>query len=263
MKTCESCGTENDDTRVFCMNCASRLPAPSPGSLPGVPKNPAAVGASAPPVSLSRPVGQTRKPGKIRQARRGVFETLLALLPWLLLACLGAALYLAIQPPADIPPEASPDPAEAGRMADFLQKASTTPGGAFQAEQSSINRFLATAVRLQPLPNSFGLEAEYTRCYARLEKDRMEFTLQIALRGHPVYFTLALAPGQKNGRLVPGVAGAGIGRLPLPAALLMPVWRPCFDSLQNVIVLLRTAESASVEEGRIVIRWPGGSASPR
>ena len=267
MKTCESCGTENDDTRVFCTNCGARLPAPAPGSLPGLPKNPAAnVGASAPPVSGYRPSGQLKKPGKIRQAGRGFFGTLFVFLPWIAVAGLGAAIYLAIQPPADIPPVAAPDSAESNRLAEFLQKASATPGGAFQADQGAINRFLAAGVRLEPVTNPFGVKADFNRCYARLAKDRMDFTLQIEVQDHPLYLTLGLAPAEKNGRLIPKVVGAEIGRLPLPgplASIVLPVWSPCFDSLENVIDLLRGAQSAKVEEGRIVFRWPAGSESPR
>jgi hypothetical protein len=267
MKICEACGTENDDTRVFCMSCGARLPAPAAGSLPGLPKNPVAnVGATAPPVSTFRPAGQSSKPGKIRQARRGFFETLFALLPWLLLAGLGVAIYLATLPPADIPAPATPDISESNRLADFLKKASETSGGAFQADQGAINRFLAASVRLQPVSNLFGLKTDYTRCYARLSDNRLDFTLQIEIQGHPLYLTLGLAPAEKKGRLVPEVVGAQFGRLPLPApiaSLARVIWSPCFDSLENVIVLLRGAQSAKVEDGRIVFRWPGGSESPR
>lgn len=266
MKTCEACGTENDDTRVFCMNCAARLPAPAPGSLPGVPKNPANVGVSAPPVSSFRPTIQTKKPGKIRQAGRGFFGTLFAFLPWLLLIGLGATIYLAIQPPANIPPEATPDSAESNRLVEFLQKASTSSGGAFQAEQGAINRFLAASVRLEPIANPLGMKAGFTRCYAQLAENQLDFTLQIEIQGHPVYLTLGLAPGEKNGRLTSRVVGAEIGRLPLPAplaSLILPVWSPCFDSLENMIDLLRGAQSAKLDDGRIVFRWPGESESPR
>ena len=264
MKTCESCGTENDDTRVFCMNCGTRLPAP--GSLPGVPKTSAAVGASAPPISTFRPTAPIKKPGKIRQAGRGFFGTLVFFLPWFLLAGLGAAIFFAIQTPSDIPADAAPDPDESQRLVEFLQKASSTPGGAFQADQGAINRLLAAGVRLEPIANPFGVKTAFTRCYTRLSENRMDFTLQIEIHGQPVFLTLGFSPVEKNGRVFPEVAGAQIGRLPLPApiaSLLLPLWSPCFDSLENVIDLLRGAQSAKVEDGRIVFRWPGGTESPR
>jgi hypothetical protein len=94
----------------------------------------------------------------------------------------------------------------------------------------------------------------------------MDFTLQIEIHGQPVFLTLGFSPVEKNGRVFPEVAGAQIGRLPLPApiaSLLLPLWSPCFDSLENVIDLLRGAQSAKVEDGRIVFRWPGGTESPR
>jgi hypothetical protein len=267
MKTCEVCGLENDDTRVFCHNCAARLPAPAPGSLPGLPKKPAdVVGAAAPPVSSFKPATRPKPPGKIRQARRGFFETLFGLLPWLFIAGLGVAIYLILQPPDNIPAPAVPNAEESDRMAVFFQDASRTPGGAWQGEQNAINRFLAANVRLEPVANSLGVKSSFERCYAKLLDGRMDFTLQIAIFDRDLYLTLALAPATENGRLQPRVLGAELGRLPVPsplASLLLPVWSPCVDSLAAVVDLLQKAESAEVKPGRLVIRWPSGSQASR
>jgi len=267
MKTCAACGAENDDTRVFCLNCAARLAAPAPGSLPGLQKpKVASSGAAAPPVSSYKLEGRRSAPRKIRQARPGFFQLLWLLLPWLLLAGLGVAFFLVLQPPADIPSAVSSNPSDANPLVQFLQKASTSPGGAWQAEEGSINRFLATAVRLQPISNPLGLRARFVRCYVRLKPERLAFTLQIAVQDHPLYLTLLLAPSSDAGRLKPRVAGAELGRLPLPSFLaswILPLWKPCFESLGDTLDVLRGAESAELDNGRLVVRWPGESASPR
>ena len=267
MKICEACGMENDDTRVFCHNCAARLPAPAAGSLPGLPKKAApVVGAAAPPISSYQPTARPKPPGKIRQARPGIFSILYSLLPWLLLAGFGAAIYLVFQPPDFIPAPAQPDLVETGRLELFFQEATKTPGGAWHGEENAINRFLASNVRLEAVSNSLGVKSQFHRCYVRLGQDRMDFTLQIAVFDRDLYLTLLLAPATENGRLHPRVIGAELGRLPVPAPLaawILPIWSPCLDSLGNVVDILQKAESAEVKPGRIVIRWPGGSEATR
>lgn len=263
MKTCEACGTENDDTRVFCHNCGARLPAPAPGSLPGVPKKASSVvGASAPPISPVQAGGRSIKPGKIPQARRGFFSTLFGLLPWILLAGFAFGLFLVFQPPANIPAPVEPDPAESERLGAFLQQAAQTPGGAWQGEQTAVNRFLTANVQLAPVANALGIKSRFERCFVVFGTNQLDFTLQIALFDRDLYLTLRLAPSTESGRLQPRVLGAQLGRLPVPAPLanlLLPIWSPCADSLSAVMDLLQKAESAEVQPGRLVIRWPGAS----
>ena len=254
---------ENDDTRVFCHNCAARLPAPAPGSLPGLPKKAAdVVGAAAPPVSSFQPAARAKKPGGIRQARPGFFATLFGLLPWILLAGFAFSLYLIFQPPADIPPPAEPNLAENSRLEMFFQQAAKTPGGAWQGEETAINRFLAANVDLVPAGNALGVKSRFERCFVRLTKDQLAFTLQLAIFDRDIYLAIRLAPSTENGRLHPLVLGADLGRLPVPAplaSLLLPIWSPCADSLPGIVDFLQKAESAEVAPGRLVIKWPGAS----
>lgn len=267
MKTCEACGTENDDTRVFCHNCAARLPAPAPSSLPGLPKRSAnVVGASAPPVSSFLPAALPKKSGKIRQARPGIFSTLLSLLPWILLAGFASALYLVFQPPADIPAPAKPDPNENTRTEMFFQQAAKTPGGAWQGTAESINRFLAANMNLEPAGNALGVKSRFERCFVRLAPAQLDFTLQLALFDRDIYLTIHFAPATENGRLQPRVLGAQLGQLPVPAPLanaILPIWTPCADALPGVVSLLQKAESAEVQPGRLSIRWPDAPRASR
>ena len=261
MKVCEACSTENDDTRVFCLNCGQRLAAPAKGSLPGVPTG-FSVGASAPALptaSVRRPL-----PGKARKLSSTGRGGLLSFLPILLLVALGVAIYLVSQPPASIPAPATADEQATQRMLAFFQKASSAPGGAWMADQHSINQFLSTSVRLQPIANNLGLHADFERCYVELREGGLDFVMQQKIQDYPLYFTLRVQPVVSDGLLSVRFAGASLGRLPVPefaTPLLMALWQPCFDSMESAINILGTAREVRITPKSVVVRWPGKDAS--
>lgn len=261
MKICASCDTENDDTRVFCLNCRERLSAPVPGTAPGfrAPESPRLATRVSTPVS-----GKKAIPRRTPNARRNIFSLLLNLVFWAILAGLIFAIFLVFQTPVAIQAPVERDSSAAQSLGAFFKKASTSPGGVWMGSADSINGFLLETVQLVPVSSSIGLHTEFQRCFVALHEGRLDFVMQQSLQGHPLYFTLVLEPYSKNGGLNVRVAGASLGQLPIPGFLapyLLGLWKPCFDSLDVIVEKLESASSASVTPASLVIRWPGKSES--
>jgi hypothetical protein len=261
MKICTACNTENDDTRVFCLECGQRLPQAVPGSPAGFTQN--AAGASAPALPSMQSV-KKQLPRKTR-GRRGSFAGLFFNILFLVvLVGLVFGLYLVSQAPVVIRPAVEKDAAASVALASFFRKASTTPGGAWMGSEESINRFLLENVKLVPVAGPFGIHTEFKRCFVKLGEGSLDFVMEQSLEGHPLYFSLQLQPYSQDGDLKVRMLGASLGRLPVPAPVvpfLMAIWQPCFDSLGAIVDSLDTASFASVTPKSLVVRWPGKGES--
>jgi len=263
MKTCSACSTENDDTRVFCSNCAKRLPPAISASKPALPANTSeSVGTSAPQIFSH----QTKKPAaKLRQAGTPFSTILFRFLFLIALGALGLGIYLAIQPPSS--PLPNPAPAafseEIAQTLTFLRTASKSSDGAWQIDENGINRFLAATVQFRTKDNLLGVKIQFQRCYVTLHDNRSNFTMQVAVYDRTLDLSVGLAPDSQNGKLNIRVVDAAIGQLPIPgpvAQFLLPLWSPCFDSLSSALELFQRAKSAEVTSKRIVVRWPETSS---
>jgi hypothetical protein len=265
MKICDACGTENDDTRVFCLNCGQRLVAPNSGVMSRGAATTSSAGASAPPLPVT-PQKKKAPANKLRQRSsggRGVFINLVLLL---LLAGIGFGIYLILQPPEGIPAPVATDHEATERMLAFFQKAATSPGGVWSVDERSINQFLSANVRMSPVVGAFGLHADFVRCFVTLREGEFDFVMQQKINDYPLYFALRVAPLEGGSSLGVRIAGATLGRLPVPdflARVLLPLWQPCFDSLGKSIPLLSTGRSVSITPKKVVIRWPGKGDSVR
>jgi hypothetical protein len=261
MKICAACNTENDDTRVFCLNCRERLPQAIPGSDPGFSEN--AVRVAVPEISVTQ--GKKKSiPRRAPNAGRNLFSLFLNLAFWAVLAGLVFGIYLMSQAPSAITPAVEKDAAASAALAAFFKKASMTPGGAWMGSEESINRFLLENVKLVPLATALGIHTEFKRCFVELGEGRLDFVMEQSLESHPLFFALHLEPYSEDGDLKLRVLGASLGRLPIPALLadhLLVIWQPCFDSLGAIVDTLDSASSASVTPKSLVVRWPGKGES--
>lgn len=261
MKICTTCNTENDDTRVFCLNCGLRLPESTPGSPAGFRQ--ASAGASAPSLSASKPV-KKQIPGKPSNTLRNLFSLFRNLLFCAVLAGMVFGIYLVSQTPDSIRPAVEKDAAGTAALVFFFEKASMSPGGAWMGSEEAINKFLLENVSLVPMSSVLGIHTEFKRCFVELGEGRLNFVMEQSLEEHTLYFSLHLEPYTEGGDLKVRVLGASLGKLPVPAFLaahLLVIWQPCFDSLGAVLDSLDTASSASVTPKKLVVRWPGKSAS--
>ena len=257
MKICTACNTENDDTRVFCLNCGQRLPQAIPGSPAAFRQ--ASAGASAPSLSASKPI-RKQIPRKPSNTGRNLFSLFWNLLFWAVLAGMVFGIYLVSQTPASIRPAVEKDAAASTALAAFFKKASMSPGGAWMGSEESINKFLLENVNLVPVASALGIHTEFKRCFVELGEGRLNFVMEQSLESHPLYFSLHLEPYSEGGDLKVRVLGASLGRLPVPAlvaAHLLVIWQPCFDSLGAIVDTLDSASSASVTPTNLVVRWPG------
>jgi len=262
MKICGACNTENDDTRVFCLNCAQRLPPPVPGSKPGLPVNPSeSAGVSAPQIYKHQ---AAKGPAKLRQAGTRFSTIVFRFFLLLMLGAVCFGTYLTLQPPAEIPPTAPPASSQdIAQMLTFLRTAAQSPGGAWQLDEKSLNQFLASAVSLRSAENPLGLKVQFQRCYASLGEGSLDFTMQTAVFERTLYFRVAFAPDSQGGKLGARVVDASIGQLQIPgviAQFLLPLWEPCFKALGPTLELFDGAKSAEVTPKRIVVRWPEKSS---
>lgn len=257
MKICTACNTENDDTRVFCLECGQRLPQSVPGSPAASPQK--AVGASAPALPGAQNIKKPL-PRKSSAPIKSLLSLLFNLLFWAILAGMVFGIYLVSLAPEVISPAVEKDAAASVGLVSFFRKASTTPGGAWMGSEESINRFLLENVKLVPVSGPFGIHTEFKRCFVKLGEGSLDFVMEQSLEGHPLYFSLQMQPYSQDGDLKVRMLGASLGRLPVPAPLvpfLLAIWQPCFDSLGAIVDSLESANSASVTPKSLVVRWPG------
>jgi hypothetical protein len=261
MKICTACNTENNDTRVFCLNCGQRLPQPVAGSNPGFAEKTSRV--AGPQISVRQ--SETKSiPRRTPNAGRNLLSLFLNLLFWAVLAGLVFGIYLVSQAPGGIRPAVEKDAAASAALASFFRKASTTPGGAWMGSEESINRFLLENVKLVPVAGPLGIHTEFKRCFVKLGEGSLDFVMEQSLEGHPLYFSIQLQPYSQDGDLKVRMLGASLGRLPVPAPVVpfvLAIWQPCFDSLGAIVDSLDTASSASVTPKSLVVRWPGKGES--
>jgi hypothetical protein len=253
MRVCAACSTENDDTRVVCLNCGQRLPEPVKGTALRVPS----AGASAPSVNVFKKAA----PGVLRTAkRRSVVPNLFF---FVFLPALGFAVWLAIQPLKDIPATPAPDGAADNALAAYLRDAAASNPGAWSTNESAVNRFLAANIKLQPVQNSLGINASFERAFVRFGNGSADFTMQLRLFDRDLFFRLRLAPEKTADGLALRPVGAWIGDLPIYPALaplVMPVFQPCAVALMDVFDITSTASSAEISPSKIVVKWSAGAS---
>ena len=204
-----------------------------------------------------------KTPFQLRQAGSRFSTIGLRLFLLLAIAAVGYAIYLIFQPPPEIPQPFPPASAEeSARLANFLRDASKSSGGAWQVEENAINRFLAANLRLSSVDNPIGIKVAFNRCYIALHEGRMDFTMQVAVFDRSLFLRITLAPAPKGSGLGIRVVGAALGQLPIPGSLaqfLLPLWSPCFGTLEDVLAILKKADSAEVSPKRLVVRWSASS----
>jgi hypothetical protein len=174
------------------------------------------------------------------------------------------AAQLAWQAPDGIRPPVETKPPGSETLLAFFKKASATPGGAWMASEESINSFLMENVRPAPLNAPFGIQIKCRRCFVELKEGHMDFVMEQSIGDYPLYFSLNLVPYSVGGELKVRFSGASLGRLPIPERLtpfLFGLWRPCFDSLGEIVDTLDSASSASVTPKSLLVRWPGKGES--
>lgn len=272
MKSCASCATQNDETRIFCLNCGVRLPEssqPSPSS-----QRAASVGASAPPLPARKNYSRMRPPGEVHPLL-GALRFSMRMLPLGFLAACALAVYLALQgnedssrtqafhtaPSGQAASALRTDPQSIQRSLAALQVAARSRNGAWSADESTLTEILAHHLDESMVKGPGGLHVHIDSVAVALEEGRAAVLLDTRWESMRLQCVVVLAPEIRPGGLGVRVVFGRIGRLPLPgpvASLVAGVFKPSLAKLGPFLPLAESAEKASISPKKLVIRW--GSA---
>lgn len=274
MRACQHCGTENDDTRVFCANCGTRLPAlgsaeatESPAQASAVPGLPTA-GVTAPPL----PVPSYRKPKRTSQpapvAERSATGFLISSLFWLaVVSAMLACLIQMVREPDNIPAALGVDTAAARETFSTLKNlgASSKPIS-WTVNSKAINQYLESSIEMKPAEAGLsGLSARFQRAFVKLHKGNLTLYVDQKFLGADLYFFLDLEPENAGAGLKVKPTGGGVGRLPVHP-LLMPVFlrlfEPTITGLSQPLEFLKKAKSAALTPDAATLQWPGTGTKP-
>lgn len=263
VKVCAHCADENDETRVFCSNCGTRLPeevTESRGGQKGA--APVEAGLAAP---VLPPAGLRRK-FKPAPASKGPSDGMAGLLirQIFLTAALGALLACLVQmsrSPDRIPAAVAPNPAAAQKTFSTMQACATSRDrSSWTVNEAAINEFLVTTIQMAPGDGTSNLRAEFRRAFLVLGDGQADYCIEQRLFGKSFYFALRFRPESGAGGMSAKINGAAIGRLPFGphlAPLLLPFFRASLDGLAQATELLGKADKVAISPTDVSIQWPG------
>ena len=268
MRNCDHCGTGNDDTRVFCANCGTRLPEVNPagsaGQAPSGPQPTApAVGATAPPLPRV-PVRKQKNPSRPPSGQtRGATGFLISSLFWM--AVVSATLACMIQmvrPPDNVPPAVGIDKAATHETFTTLQDLAASPKPiSWTVNSKAINQFLETTIEMKPSDAGFsGMSASFQRAFVKLHRGNFCLAIEQKFLGTSLYFALDLEPVSTGSGLDARPTGGAIGRLPVHPALIpvfLRLFQPAITGMSQPLGLLKNAKSVTITPDDATLQWPG------
>ena len=272
MRTCEHCSVENDDTRIFCGNCGTRLPEPvaagQAASASRVTSNTNA-GLTAPPLAeaVYRRPTQSSQPRLKRES--GSTGPLISNLFWMcIVSATLACVIQMVRQPDEIPPAVGGKTSAAHETFSTLKNlvSSPVPIG-WTVNTKAINQFLESTIEMQPAePGLSTLSAKFQRAIVKLHKGNFSFFVDQKFLGADLYFGLNLEPVNSGAGLGVKATGGSIGRLPVHPALLpffVRLFQPVIAGLVQPLDLLKQAKSVTITPDDATLKWPGtGQANP-
>jgi len=277
MRACQHCGTDNDDTRIFCGNCGVRLPeagasAPaSPAATAGKQAAGTGAGLAAPPlpgVPYKRPNRRSRQSSRPVPAERGVTGFLVSSLFWL--AVISATLACVIQmvrEPDNIPEVVGVDTSAAHETFSTLKELGESPKPiSWTVNSKAINQFLESTVEMKPAAAGVSdLSARFQRAFVKLSKGNFALCIDQKFVGAHLYFVLALEPESTGSGLRVRTVGGSIGRMPVHPALMpafLRLFEPTIAGLFQPLELLKKAKSVAITPDTATFQWPGTGKNP-
>lgn len=268
MRTCEHCEAENDDTRVFCANCGTRLPergssTPSEPAGRSEPTAPPAVGSSAPPL----PGGtfrKSKKPAKaLASGDKGVAFFFLSSLFWM--AVVSATLATVIQmvrSPDNIPSPVGINTSAAHETFSTLEDLAASPKAiSWTLNSKAINQFLETTIEMKPgSSGNSNLSARFQRAFVILRKGSLALCVDQKFMNANLYFLLEVEPVITDSGLGAKPVGGAIGRMPVHPVLLpvfLRLFEPTISGLAQPLNLLRKAKSVAITPDDATLQWSG------
>lgn len=247
MLKCSQCGHENDQTRVFCQNCGSRLERPE--------------GAQAT-IAGNSPVLGRSTAKKRRFAEGGLVWALVRILRGLLSTAVLAALLAAVivmgRTPEGIPAAGTANPTQATQLYQSLKAFSETVyPRAIDVTQAQANNYLAA--RLQAPAGSGGFRPTFQRAFVVMGQGEMKFYVEQEFLGLPVFMALTVVGTGDSAEKVK-VTGASVGRLNLPeqlAPFMQKNLQSVIDSVPDASEVLSKTSAISFSPGAAKLSWQG------
>jgi hypothetical protein len=267
MRLCQHCGVSNDDTRVFCGNCGTRLPKSSPspgpeGSGEGSGEIPQA-GSSAPPLPPA-PRRAPIKPAKAQApAERSLLLSLASGIFWMaVVSATLAAIIQMVRPPDNIPAPVGINSAAAHETFTTLQDLAASPKAiSWIVNSKAINQYLETTIEMKTDGASTSkLSVRFKRCLVLLHEGSFSLAIEQQFLGASLYFVLNLEPVSTGSGCEVKQLGGAIGRLPIHPSLLptfLRLFQPTLDGLAEPIAILSHAKSVTVTPSDATLQWSG------
>ncbi len=276
MRSCPNCTSENDETRVFCTNCGTRLPlldaedvpgsggSSSPGSA-GVSK----VGGSAPPLPGGRRKVLKKPAISSVEPKRGLLGVLVSgLVSTAIVAAVLACLIQMAREPDHIPAVVGIDTAATNETFTTLRELTSSPkASSWTINSKAVNQFLETTIQMKPSGAAPSLvSAEFQRAFVLFDNGSFQLGIDQKFFGQHLYFLLTIQPESKVDGLGVNLVGGSIGRMPVHPYLL-PVFQRLFEpvvtGLSQPIELLRKVKSVTITPEDATLKWPGtGNITP-
>lgn len=268
MRICAHCEGENDDTRVFCSNCGTRLPGPDPAAAPesadrSAPTAPPAVGSAAPPLP-GVPSRRSRTPSSPTvESDKGAAGFLIASLFWMAVVSLTlAALIQMVRPPDNIPSPVGINTSAAHETLSTLTELVASPRAiSWTVNSKAINQFLETTIEMKPADSGVSnLSARFQRAFVKLRKGSFALCIDQKFMNTNLYFLLEIQPVVTSAGLDAKPVGGAIGRLPVHPALLpvfLRLFEPTITGLSQPLGLLKKAKSVTITPDDATLQWPG------
>lgn len=240
---CQSCGYENDPTRVFCQNCGIRLARPADEASENVP----------PPPPPTAGVTQVRSTSPDGAAGWKIVSALIRMV--ISSAVLGALLAVAIlvwRKPVELP-ETSTATVPADKLWEDVKAAAAHPyQRSVDLPEALINAYLAQRIQFED--SSLGVlgGGADSRFMLRINDASVTAILQTPVAGGNKYLQITFRPVFRNNGLGAVIEGGAIGRLSLPPGIarhLVRFMRPAINALQPEIDVLAQAESIDLNQG--------------
>ena len=274
MRACQHCGTENDDTRVFCANCGTRLPAlgsaeatESPAQASAAPGLPAA-GVTAPPLPVPSYRKTKRPPQPAPAAERSATGFLISSLFWLtVVSATLACLIQMVREPDNIPAAVGIDTAAARETFSMLKKIGEAPQPIkWTINSKAINQYLESSIEMKPAEAGLpSLSARFQRAFVKLHTGNLTLYVDQKFLGTNLYFLLNFEPENPGPGLRVRPTGGSIGRLPVHP-VMMPVFlrlfEPTIAGLSQPLDLLKKATSVALTPDDATLQWPGTGTKP-
>lgn len=276
MRACQHCGMENDDTRVFCSNCGTRLPAVEAVSEVAAPKAPqiavkppavSTAGASAPPLPRAfRP--SVKKP--VKPVKKGTSALSLSPLFWtLVLAALLAAIIQMAREPDNIPPKVGASAGATGAASatlSTLRELVTSPQpSSWTVNGKAINQFLETTIQMKPsIVDASAVTVEFQRAFVQLQEGSFQLGIEQKFLERHFYFLLEGQPEASGSGLEVKWSGGSIGRLPVHPALIpvfLRLFQPTITGLAQPLDLLRQTSLVKITPVDATFQCPGTGKS--